>query len=43
MELYLLIGLVIGYLIGYIIWAPDTTFKRNFVDGLTLKFIWGRK
>ena len=43
MELYLFVGLVIGYLIGYIIWAPDTTFKRNFVDGLTLKFIWSRK
>ncbi len=37
------VGLVLGYLIGYVIWAPDTRFKRNFVDGLTLKFLWGKR
>jgi hypothetical protein len=42
-TLYLLIGYALGIIIGYIIWAPDTTFKRNFVDGLTLRFLWGRR
>lgn len=38
----LAIGWVLGVLLGYVVWAPDTRFKQNFVDGLTLKFIWGR-
>lgn len=29
-----------GLVIGYIMWGPDSTFKRAFVDGLTLRFIW---
>lgn len=32
-----------GYVTAYILWAPMTTFKRGFIDGLTFKFIWGRK
>ena len=37
------IGYAVGILLGYVIWAPETRFKRNFVDGLTLKFLWGKK
>jgi hypothetical protein len=36
------IGCILGILIGYIVWAPETRFKQNFIDGLTLRFIWGR-
>ena len=31
-----------GITVGYILWAPATPFKRGFVDGLSLKFLWGR-
>ena len=31
-----------GLGVGYIFWAPETRFRRAFVDGLSLKFIWGR-
>jgi hypothetical protein len=31
-----------GVVIGYIIWAPQSTFKKSFVDGISLKIIWGR-
>jgi len=43
-ELYLLVihSLISGILVGYIWWAPDTKFKRAFIDGLSLRFIWGR-
>jgi hypothetical protein len=34
---------ICGVLVGYIIWAPETPFKKGFVDGLSLKFLWGRK
>jgi len=37
------IGYAVGILLGYVIWAPETRFKRNFVDGLTLRFLWGKK
>jgi hypothetical protein len=36
-------GWIVGILIGYVVWAPETRFKRNFIDGLTLRFLWGRK
>jgi hypothetical protein len=36
-------GWAVGILTGYVIWAPETRFKRNFVDGLTLRFLWGKK
>lgn len=32
-----------GLLLGYIMWAPMTTFKQAFMDGLTLKFLWSKK
>jgi len=32
-----------GIMIGYIIWAPATRFKQGFIDGLSLKFLWGKK
>lgn len=32
-----------GLLFGYIIWAPLTRFKQNFIDGLSLRFLWDRK
>lgn len=28
-----------GVLLGYILWAPETNFKRGFIDGLTFKFL----
>lgn len=33
---------LLGLYVGYIKWAPETPFKRAFIDGLSLKFIWGR-
>lgn len=32
-----------GITVGYILWAPATSFKQGLVDGLTLKFLWGKK
>jgi hypothetical protein len=37
------IGYAVGIIIGYVIWAPETRFKRNFVNGLTLRFLWRRR
>ena len=37
------IGWAVGILTGYVIWAPETRFKKHFVDGLTLRFLWGRR
>jgi hypothetical protein len=37
------LGWVNGVFLGYIIWAPLTTFKQGFVDGLSLKFLWRKK
>ena len=37
------IGYAVGILLGYVIWAPETRFKKHFVDGLTLRFLWGKK
>jgi len=37
------IGYAVGIVLGYVVWAPETRFKRNFVDGLTLRFLWGRR
>lgn len=28
-----------GILFGYVLWAPETAFKRGFIDGLTFKFL----
>lgn len=32
-----------GTTVGYILWAPSTPFKQGLVDGLSLKFLWGKK
>ena len=32
-----------GITVGYILWAPNTPFKQGLVDGLTLKFLWGKR
>lgn len=32
-----------GIVVGYILWAPATPFKQGLVDGLSLKFLWGKK
>jgi hypothetical protein len=40
--LYLL-GITQGVVFGFVQWAPDSATKRSFVNGLTLKFLWGRK
>jgi hypothetical protein len=37
------IGWAVGIVLGYVVWAPETRFKKNFVDGLTLKLLWGKK
>jgi hypothetical protein len=37
------IGWAVGIVLGYVIWAPETRFKKHFVDGLTLRFLWGKK
>ncbi len=40
---YFVGGYILGILIGYVVWAPETRFKRNFVDGLILRFLWGKR
>lgn len=35
-------GWILGIGIGYIMWAPLSQFKRAFIDGMTLKFLWGK-
>ena len=42
-NIWFFVGWIVGILIGYVVWAPETRFKRNFVDGLTLRFLWGKK
>jgi hypothetical protein len=37
------VGIVQGLVFGFIQWAPDSAFKQGFVDGITFKFLWGRK
>ena len=39
---YILLGWVNGFLLAYIVWAPVTPFYQAFINGLSLKFIWGR-
>ena len=41
MELLIYILVFVqGFGIAYIMFAPDTAFKRGFIDGLTFKFMW---
>lgn len=37
------LSFVIGFLLAYVIWAPETEFKKGFVDGLCLRFLWRKK
>ena len=37
------VGIVQGLVFGFIQWAPSSAFKQGFVDGITFKFLWGRK
>lgn len=34
---------ILGIIVGYIIWAPMTAFKQGLIDGLSLKFLWGKQ
>jgi len=42
-TIWFFVGWIVGILLGYVVWAPETRFKRNFVDGLTLRFLWGKR
>lgn len=47
MELFtevisLIVMWVMGFVTGYIIFAPESDYKQSFMDGLTLKMIWGK-
>ncbi len=40
--LLLIVAWINGIILGYIIWAPTSPFKQGLINGLSLKFIWGR-
>jgi hypothetical protein len=29
-----------GYIFSWLIFGEDTPFKRGFIDGITLRFLW---
>lgn len=31
-----------GLCLGYVLWAPETRFKRGFLDGMSFKWVWKR-
>jgi hypothetical protein len=41
-TLLLIVNWINGIALGYVIWAPMTPFKQGLINGLILKFIWGR-
>lgn len=43
LSIVFIVGVLKGLALGYILWAPDSNFKQGFMDGLILKFIWGKK
>ena len=43
MTAYFFIGYAVGIITGYVTFAPETRFKKNFVDGLTLGFLRRRR
>ena len=43
MTEFFLIGYAVGIITGYVAFAPETRFKQNLVDGLTLRFLWRRR
>lgn len=42
-TLLMLVMFTQGIIVGYILWAPETNFKRAFMDGITFKFLWGKR
>ena len=44
LETFLLLILtwINGIILGYIFWAPTSPYKQGLINGLSLKFIWGR-
>ena len=42
-SLFLVFMWLQGIAVGYVIWAPETAFKKAFVDGLTFKFLRRKK
>jgi len=41
-TLLLILAWINGIILGYIIWAPRSPYKQGLIDGLSLRFIWGR-
>jgi hypothetical protein len=37
------VGMIHGCILGYIVWAPKTSFKQAFLDGMTLQFLWRKR
>lgn len=37
------VGIAQGLVFGFIQWAPNSAFKQGFVDGITFKFLWGKR
>lgn len=37
-----ILGVAQGFGIAYIMYAPDSAFKRGFVNGITFRFLWKR-
>lgn len=33
---------LLGGLTSYILWGKDSEIKRNLIDGMTLRVLWGR-
>jgi hypothetical protein len=42
-AIWMVLMFIQGITVGYILWAPTTAFKQGLVDGLSLKFLWGKK
>jgi hypothetical protein len=38
-----ILGITQGVTFGYLIWAPNSPFKQGLLDGLSFKFLWGKK
>jgi hypothetical protein len=42
-AIWMVLMFIQGITFGYFLWAPTTAFKQGLVDGLCLKFLWGKK
>lgn len=38
----IMVAWIQGFALGYILWAPMTSFKQGFINGITFKWIWGK-